>query len=110
MRYLHQPWAPVLTWSILGGLVLVSTYDLSRNFLPVRWLQKVWLHEHLYKMMSAYIAITSAFAGTVFPGFMPWAAVLPSVIGFAVIAGFFIAGPRAWRRNRQIAPKTLIAG
>jgi hypothetical protein len=48
-------------------------------------------------MMSAYIAITSAFAGTVFVRYMPWAAVVPSVVGIAVIAGFFIAGPRAWR-------------
>jgi hypothetical protein len=108
MHYLHQPWSPVLTWSILGGLILISTYDLARNVLPTRWLQKVWVQEHLYKMMSAYIAITSAFAGTVFPSFMPWAAVLPSAVGFAVIAGFLIAGPRAWRRTRPTAPKTLV--
>jgi hypothetical protein len=97
MRYLHRPWAPVLTWSILGGLLLISSYDLLRNVLPIPWLRKVWIYEHLYKMMSAYIAITSAFAGTVFVRYMPWAAVVPSVVGIAVIAGFFIAGPRAWR-------------
>ncbi len=62
MRYLHRPWAPVLTWSILGGLLVISGYDLLRNFLPLSWLRKVWIYEHLYKMMSAYIAITSAFA------------------------------------------------
>ena len=97
MRHLHRPWAPVLTWSILGGLILISGYDLLRNVLPERWLRKVWIYEHLYKMMSAYIAITSAFAGTVFVRYMPWSAVAPSAIGFTVIAGFFIAGPRAWR-------------
>jgi uncharacterized membrane protein len=99
MHYLRQPWSPVLTWSILGGLILVTAYDLARNFLPLRWLQKVWVQEHLYKMMSAYIAITSAFAGTVFSNLMPWAAVLPSAVGFAVIIGFFIAGPKAWKRS-----------
>jgi uncharacterized membrane protein len=106
MRYLRQPWAPVLTWSILGGIILISTYDLSRNILPLLWLQKVWVQEHLYKMMSAYIAITSAFAGTVFPNFMPWAAVFPSLVGFAVIMGFFIAGPKAWRRSPKPAADT----
>ena len=107
MRFLHQPWKPALTWSILGGLIAVSAYDLLRNVLPLRWLQKVWVQEHLYKMMSAYIAITSAFAGTVFPNFMPWAPLLPSIVGFAVIIGFLIAGPHAWRRSRPEATRLL---
>jgi hypothetical protein len=101
MRHLHRPWAPVLTWSILGGLLVISGYDLLRNFLPLAWLRKVWIYEHLYKMMSAYIAITSAFAGTVFVRYMPWAAVAPSAVGIAVIAGFFVAGPRAWQFPEQ---------
>jgi len=101
MRRLHQPWSPVLTWSILGGLAAVSTYDLLRTILPREWLKRTWVQEHLYKMMSAYIAITSAFAGTVFPNHMPWAALLPSVIGTTVTLSFLIAGPRAWRRNTR---------
>ncbi len=102
MRRLHQPWSPVLTWSILGGLVAVSGYDLLRNFLPDAWLKRVWVQEHLVKMMSAYIAITSAFAGTVFARYMPWAAIIPSVVGATVACGFLIAGPRAWGRRREI--------
>jgi uncharacterized membrane protein len=101
MRYLRQPWNPILTWSILGGLLAISGYDLLRNVLPAAWLERVWVQEHLYKMMSAYIAITSAFAGTVFARYMPWSAILPSVLGFATIVGFFIAGPRAWKYRRQ---------
>jgi hypothetical protein len=101
MHYLHQPWSPVLTWSILGSLVTISAYDLLRNILPLSWLKRVWVQEHLVKMMSAYIAITSAFAGTVFPRFMPWSAILPSLLGTAVSCGFLLAGPRAWKRNNQ---------
>jgi uncharacterized membrane protein len=97
MRYFARPWSPVLTWSILGGLVLMSGYDLLRNILPAAWLKKVWVQEHLVKMMSAYIAITSAFAGTVFSNFMPWAAIIPSVLGIAVMCGFLLVGRRAWR-------------
>jgi hypothetical protein len=102
MRYLHQPWSPVLTWSILGGLLAISGYDLLRNVLPVAWLKRVWVQEHLVKMMSAYIAITSAFAGTVFARYMPWAAIVPSVLGTAVSCGFLLVGPRAWRRSKQM--------
>ena len=102
MRRLHQPWSLVLTWSILGGLVAVSGYDLLRNFLPDAWLKRVWVQEHLVKMMSAYIAITSAFAGTVFARYMPWAAIVPSVVGATAACGFLIAGPRAWGRRSGI--------
>jgi hypothetical protein len=99
MRQLHRPWAPVLTWSILGGLVAMSGYDLLRNVLPLAWLRRVWVQEHLLKMMGAYIAITSAAAGTIFPSALPWAAVIPLVIGTAVGWGFVIVGPRAWGRR-----------
>jgi hypothetical protein len=95
MRRLHQPWSPVLTWSILGGLVAVSAYDLLRNVLPDAWLKRVWVQEHFVKMMSAYVAITSAFAGTVFARYMPWAAIVPSVAGATMACGFLIAGRRA---------------
>jgi uncharacterized membrane protein len=102
MRYLHKPWSPVLTWSILSGLVLISGYDLLRNVLPLAWLKRVWVQEHLVKMMMAYIAISSAFASTVFPLFMPWAAIIPSVLGFAVIGRFLVVGPRVWVRGIRV--------
>ena len=88
---------PVLTWSILGGLILTSGYDLCRVFLPAAWLARTWVQEHLLKMMGAYIAITSAFAGTVFQRYMPWAAIAPSALGVAVEIAFLVAGPRAWK-------------
>ena len=99
MRLLQQPWSPVLTWSILGGLVAISAYDLLRIVLPMAWLRRVWVQEHLFKMMGAYIAITSAFAGTVFQRWMPWSAIVPSVLGLSVSVGFILAGPRAWRQK-----------
>ena len=106
MGRLHRPWSPVLTWSILGGLMLMSGYDLLRNVLSIKWLRTVWIQEHLVKMMGAYIAITSAFGGTVFVRYMPWSAIVPSVVGLAVIGGFLIAGPQAWKRSR---PKVLVS-
>jgi hypothetical protein len=96
MRRLHLPWSPVLTYAILSGIFAMSLYDLSRNFLPAKWLRKVWMQEHLVKMISAYVAISSAFAGTVFPMYMPWSAIIPSTVGYVLIALFLIQGPRRW--------------
>jgi uncharacterized membrane protein len=109
MRSLHQPWSPILTWSILGGLVAISGYDLLRNFLPLAWLKRVWVQEHLVKMLSAYVAITSAFAGTVFSRFMPWAAIVPSILGMATMCGFLLVGPRAWQRGRHRRAKESVS-
>jgi uncharacterized membrane protein len=110
MTRLHQPWMPVLTWSILGGLILTSGYDLCRAFLPMSWLRRTWVQEHLLKMMGAYIAITSAFAGTVFQRHMPWAAIIPSGLGIAVEIGFVVAGPRVWRVSQSSGGSTRVSG
>ena len=99
MRRLHLPWAPILTYSILGGLLLMGSYDLARNFLPMSWLQRTWMQEHLVKMLSAYVAISSAFAGTVFPNFMPWSAVAPTSIGYLLMIFFLVRGPAKWNRS-----------
>lgn len=56
IRFLHKPWSPALTWSVLGGLMGLAAYDLARIVLPLSWLRRVWLQEHLYKMMAAFIA------------------------------------------------------
>ena len=109
MWRLHRPWAPVLTWSILGGLIAFSSYDLLRNLLPSAWLRKVWVQEHLVKMISAYVAITSAFAGTVFPRFMPWSAIVPSVVGYSVACGFLLVGRRAWSGSRRFPTRSAAA-
>jgi uncharacterized membrane protein len=107
MRRLHLPWAPVLTYSILGGLLAMGSYDLARNFLPKRWLQRTWMQEHLVKMLSAYVAISSAFAGTVFPNFMPWSAVAPTSIGYILIIFFLVRGPAKWNRSAAAKPPLM---
>jgi uncharacterized membrane protein len=99
MHLFHKPWSPGLTWSVLGGILLLSAYDLLRLWLPRRWLERVWIQEHLYKMLAAYIAITATAAATILPRFMPWSALIPVIIGEAATIGFLTAGPRVWRRN-----------
>lgn len=101
MRELHKPWSPGLTWSVLGGLLLVSAYDLSRTWLPMRWLKRVWVEEHLYKMMAAYIAVVSTAAGTILPRYMPWAALVPVMLGYAVMIGYLIVAQRYYPKRRE---------
>jgi hypothetical protein len=72
----------------------MSSYDL-----PNRWLQRTWMQEHLVKMISAYVAISSAFAGTVFPGFIPWSAIVPSSIGYILMIFFLLRGPAKWNNS-----------
>jgi len=93
MHVLHKPWSPALTWSVLGGILALSAYDLARLWLPLRWLQRAWLHEHLYKMLAAYIAITATAGATIFPHFQPWSALIPVILGEAATIGFLILTP-----------------
>lgn len=83
-------WAPVIIYSTIGALFLLTLYDLCKTILPLPFLQKAVLYEHAYKMMGAFSGITSAFSGTVFPQYKPYSQFLPSVLGFAFIIVTFI--------------------
>jgi hypothetical protein len=81
IRLLHKPWSPALTWSVLGGLMGVAAYDLSRVVLPQSWLRRLWLQEHVYKMMAAFIAAIATGGATIFPQWAPWSALVPVIAG-----------------------------
>ncbi len=83
-------WSPVIIYSTIGALFLVTGYDLCKIFFPKDLRQKALGYEHIYKMVSAYSGITSAFTGTVFPLYQPYSQFLPSVIGLAYIIVTFI--------------------
>lgn len=100
MHALQKPWAPVLTWTVLGSLILIGGYDLLRSILPERWLARTWVYEHILKIMGAFDALTATFAATIFPHFQPWSALIPNFFGTALIVIFFVAGPRTWERRR----------
>jgi uncharacterized membrane protein len=88
MRALHKPWSPALTWSVLGGLMALAAYDLARVVLPQSWLRRVWLQEHLYKMLAAYIAACATAGATIFPHLAPWSALVPVILGEALTLYF----------------------
>jgi hypothetical protein len=93
MRALHKPWDPALTWSVLGGLMALAAYDLFRTVLPQSWLRRVWLKEHLYKMLAAYIGASATAGATIFPRLAPWSALVPVILGETLTLYFLIA----WR-------------
>ncbi|MEO6684372.1 MAG: hypothetical protein ABIN24_00340 [Dyadobacter sp.] len=83
-------WSPVIIFSTLGALFLVTGYDLSKGFISINFLKKTMMYEHSYKMISALSAILSAFSGTVFPDYKPYSQFLPSVAGMIYIIITFI--------------------
>jgi hypothetical protein len=83
-------WAPIVTFSTIGALFIVTIYDLSKTFMKPQLLGKLYMYEHVYKMVSALVALSSAFAGTVFPQYKPYSQLAPSILGFAYIFITFI--------------------
>jgi len=78
-------WSPVVIYSTLGALAMITLYDLSRGFMRRKTLLKTMIYEHIYKMVSALTGLTSAFIGTVLPQYQPYSQILPSAIGLAFI-------------------------
>jgi hypothetical protein len=83
-------WAPVIIYSTMGALFLVTVYDLCKPLLPAGLRKKAVPYEHVYKMISSLSGISSAFSGTVFPNYKPYSQFLPSVIGVVLIIVIFI--------------------
>ena len=83
-------WSPGVIYPTVGALFLVTTYDLFKSFFPADLRKKTMLYEHVYKMVSAFSGICSAFSGTVFPRYQPYSQLLPSIMGLAYIIVIFI--------------------
>jgi len=97
-------WSPVVMYSTLGTLLALTVYDLSRFGWRDRWRQGAWLYEHIWKMMSTYAALLSAFTGTVLDAYKPYSQFLPSVLGSAGALGFMVYTYRLRRSRPRNAP------
>ncbi|MBD2701626.1 hypothetical protein IC229_13325 [Spirosoma sp. BT702] len=98
-------WSPTVVYSTLSALALVCGYDLLKYFWLHKQLKTWWLYEHIYKMLSAYSAIFSAFAGTVLPHYKPYSQVLPSIL--CIWAIIYFIWKRARTRRRQYSQVAL---
>jgi hypothetical protein len=88
-------WSPVIIYSTVGYLLLMIAYDLSRNV--INW--NLWRYEHIFKMVSAWGGLLSAFCGTVFPQYQPYSQFMPSVFGTLIAVGFMVRLGRQLRRS-----------
>jgi hypothetical protein len=95
-------WSPTTTYATIGGLFTIVTYDLCRYLIPKAKYGKIWLYEHIYKMIGAFTALLAAFSGTVFPDYKPYSQVLPSAFGTVLAIGFLVYYIRKNKRKTQI--------
>ncbi|MBI3220867.1 MAG: hypothetical protein HYZ44_15235 [Bacteroidetes bacterium] len=88
---------PVVVYSTLGALVLVTVYDLVKYFFLYQRLKKWWIYEHIYKVISAFSAMVSAFAGNVLRDYHPYSQIGPSLICTILIVYFIVLRARGKR-------------
>lgn len=90
---------PTVVWSLVGVSLTYGLWDLYRFSFPAGWpmFSRLWLFEHLVKMLGAYGAVVGAFSGSVAARWLPdpWKQ-LWSTILFLLLTAVF-----AWRHARR---------
>jgi hypothetical protein len=100
-------WSPVVMYSTLGALLAITGYDLGRHAWAGRWRRsQAWRYEHIWKMLSTYSALASAFSGTVLAAYQPYSQFIPSVVGTGLALGFMW---QVYRGQRQPQPAAALA-
>jgi hypothetical protein len=80
-------WSPIIIYSTVGALFTIIAYDFLRYLIKAERYKKIWLYEHIYKMIAAFTALLAAFIGTVFPQYHPYSQFLPSIFGSMLAIG-----------------------
>lgn len=83
-------WNPIVIYSTFGALFLVVSYDILRYLIPSRSYKRLWLYEHIYKMINAFTALLAAAVGTLLPNHQPYSQLLPSMFGTLLVIGFIL--------------------
>lgn len=81
--------APAVIYSSLGAIVAMLAYDSARWGFPRAWHATLWRYEHIYKLNAALFAMLSAATGNLIRVGQPWSQLLPTVVGFCVVAWCF---------------------
>ena len=92
-------WSPVIIYSTVGTLISIIGYDFIRYFIPAKKYQRMWMYEHIYKMIGAFTALLAAFTGTVFESYQPYSQIMPSVLGVLLQIGFIAY---FYKKNNQL--------
>ncbi len=83
-------WNSSVILSTVIALALVTVYDLMKYFFFHSYMKGWWLYEHVYKLISAFSAMVSAFAGNTLRGFHPYSQIGPSAICMMLIVLFIV--------------------
>lgn len=85
-------WSPVVMYSSIGYLILIVTWDFARYLITAATYTnaRIWLYEHILKMISAFSALLSAFSGTVLAQYQPHSQYLPSLLCLLIAIGFLL--------------------
>jgi uncharacterized membrane protein len=94
-------WLPSVVFSTLTALAVVTIYDLLKYFFFHQRLKSFWVYEHIYKSLSAFSAIFSAFTGTLLPGFKPYSQIGPSTLVLWLIGFYVVREIRQRKRTRD---------
>jgi len=95
-------WSPVIIYSTVGYLIMMVIYDLARYLFSTQLYARLWMHEHILKMISAFSGLLSAFVGTVFSNYQPYSQFLPSILGTLIAIGFMITYQTGKKRTLLI--------
>ncbi len=90
MESIGMIWSPVIIYATLGFLFFIISYDLLRYLIPPKKYGKLWLYEHIYKMIAAFTALAAAASGTLLPNYKPYSQFLPSLLGTLLTVVFIV--------------------
>lgn len=101
-------WSPVIIYSTVSYLLMAVGYDFGRYLIPKKVYGKLWLYEHILKMISAFSGLLSAFTGTVLPKYQPYSQFLPSVLGSLIAIGFIAHAIAKARKDKMKDQNSII--
>ena len=90
IKQIGMIWSPVIIYATVGNLSLVILYDFLKPLFSKDRYKKIWLSEHIYKMIAAFSALLSAAVGTIFPNHKPYSQFGPSIFGTCLAIGFIL--------------------
>jgi uncharacterized membrane protein len=80
-----------VVYSTAVVLLMHVLYDFGKYFYSREYLKKAWLNDRIVRILSSFGGLISAFAGNVLDvSYQPYSQVLPSIIGFALMAYFIM--------------------
>jgi hypothetical protein len=100
-------WSAAVIYPTVGSLAFVTIYDILRNAVIYPRAKHWWLYEHIYKIISSFGAILSAFTGTVLPQYKPFSQAGPGIVCWLMILIFIFAEAR--KRSAQVLKEESVA-